>query len=134
MNRVAILKVKNELEEGHKPTGQTTVFLDILTNPNLRPQEKETEHLIDETFVVIGAGTVTTAHILSVITFHLINNRDMLAKLQSELCTLMPDSQSEVEWSQLEKLPYMVCSSSVLQQNFRRHCSQSYRTLLFLKD
>ncbi|MCJ1247251.1 hypothetical protein MMC30_004465 [Trapelia coarctata] len=102
-----IEQVKEELERGHKPNGQTTIFLDILTNDGLRPQEKETNYLVDEAVTVVAAGTVTTAHTLSVITFHLLNNPEMLRKLQSELHTVMPDGQGQAKWQQLEQLPYL---------------------------
>ena len=104
-----INQTKEELEMGHKPMGQTTIFLDILTNDNLRPQEKETDYVVEEAKTLIAAGTVTTGHTLAVITFHLLNNPEMLEKLQSELRVVMPDNQSQVKWHQLEQLPYMVC-------------------------
>ena len=107
------MKVKAELDKGYKPTGQTTIFIDILTNDKIRPQEKETAFLMDEAQNVVGAGTVTTAHILSVITFHLLDNPEVLSKLQSELRAVMPDSESQPKWHQLERLPYLVRYSPV---------------------
>ena len=108
-----IVEIKEELAKGNKPGGRTTIFYDILTNNNLRPQEKQTAYLMDESQVVVAAGTVTTAHILSILTYHLIDNPEILEKLQSELRTVMPDSQTQATWQQLESLPYMVCHNPI---------------------
>lgn len=106
-----MIEVKDELAKGNKPKGQKTIFYDILTSDNLRPQEKETAYLMDESQTLIAAGTVTTAHILTTLTFHLLDNPEILKKLQAELQTVVSDGQSRVPWQQLEQLPYMVRSS-----------------------
>lgn len=97
-----VLEVKTDLKEGRK-TDQKTVFHDILSNEKTRPEEKENRYLISEAQTVIGAGTLTTAHILCTLTFHLLDNPLILQKLQNELVTI-----SEPKWQQLEKLPYLV--------------------------
>lgn len=97
-----VLEVKTDLTEGRK-TNQKTIFYDILSNGKIRPEEKENSYLICEAQTVIGAGTLTTAHMLCTLTFHLLDNPLILQKLQHELMTI-----SEPKWQQLEKLPYLV--------------------------
>jgi cytochrome P450 len=66
------------------------------------------ERLSDEGNILIGAGSETTAQILAVLSYHLISNPAVLAKLQKELETVMPDPNTPVKWQQLERLPYLV--------------------------
>ena len=105
--RKQVLDLKAEMTTGEKPTGQTTIFYDVLSNPDVRPQEKETDHLQMESQAVIGAGTVTTAHILAIVTFHIIWNPSVRSKLQSELGDAAAETDGELKWNQLEKLPYL---------------------------
>jgi len=66
------------------------------------------ERLADEGNILIGAGSETTALILAVLSFHLVSNPDVLAKLRKELETVMPDPNTPITWQQLEQLPYLV--------------------------
>ena len=50
-----VVEVKTELQAGRKNTGQRTVFYDVLTNDNIRPEEKETEHLKGEAQLLVAA-------------------------------------------------------------------------------
>ena len=52
--------------------------------------------------------TMTVAHTLSVISYHIIANPDILRRLQDELDAAFPDSRSLMKWGQLEQLPYIV--------------------------
>lgn len=113
---IQVLDIKDGLAKGQKITGQRTIFYDILTNDDIRPQEKETMPLVEEANLVVGAGTITTAHILSVISFHLISNPDILAKLQQQLQSIMPDADSTPKWIELEQLPYL---NAVIQEGLR---------------
>ena len=45
---------------------------------------------------------------LSVLTFHMVSNPDILEKLQRELASVMPEPDSQPKWSELEQLPYLV--------------------------
>ncbi len=103
-----VIEIKKELQNNQKPEGQTTIFYDVLTNDQVRPEEKTVDHLAGEAHVVVGAGTVTTSHILSVLTFHVVNNPDILDKLRAELATVMTKTQPRPKLRQLEPLPYLV--------------------------
>lgn len=67
---------------------------------------------MDEGFILVGAGGETTAQTLAVLTFHLLNNPQVLRKLQEELDHAMPDPEQQIPWQQLEQLPYLVSISS----------------------
>ena len=106
--RARVIEVKSDLKEGRKVSDMTTVLHDVLTNDQIRPEEKDTEHLKWECNSLVAAGTLTTAHTLSALTFHILNNPEVLEGLQKELQTVMPNSDSKPSWVQLEKLPYLV--------------------------
>lgn len=100
-----VSRIQQDLKDGGKPTGQKTIFYDVLTSDGVRPEDKTIKHLVNEARVIVIAGTVTTAHILSILTFHVVNNPNILKRLQAELATLTSEDQS---WRQLEKLPFLV--------------------------
>jgi cytochrome P450 len=88
---------------------QGSIF-DALVRPEVPPEEKTLDRLEDESALLLGAGTETTARAISLSMFHLINNKDMLIKLREELRTVMETPTSKASWTQLEKLPYLVSS------------------------
>ena len=104
---------------------KTSIFHEILLNPKTRPQEKELNYLQDEAQTVIAAGTVTTAHILSMLTFYIIDNPLILQRLQAELSPffLSPDSTSPT-WLQLEQLPYL---TAIITEGLRVGYGVSHR-------
>jgi cytochrome P450 len=80
----------------------------VLTNGHVRSEDKEIDHLTSVFHALNAAGTTTTAHVLSVISFHLLHNRMILKRLQKELREVMPEEDSTPNWGQLEKIPYFV--------------------------
>jgi cytochrome P450 len=100
-------EVKAVLEkryQNEKPT--KTIFEELLTS-DLPPQEKSIERLVDEGLVVMAGGGEPTAQTLAVMSFHLLNNPSILAKLKSELAEAMPDPSETLPLSRLEQLPYL---------------------------
>ena len=51
---------------------------------------------------------MTVAHTLTVITYHVLQDKKILGKLQEELRSVMPKAESKPKWNQLEQLPYLV--------------------------
>lgn len=89
---------------------QRTIFSE-LRNGDMPDREKEPQRLIDESNIMIIAGGDALTQILTVISFHLLDNPAVLAQLQNELKTVMTRATSSVTWKQLENLPYLVSSS-----------------------
>jgi len=102
-----ILRIKASIARGEQPEGQTTIFYDVLSNPQVRPQEKTDDYLQDEAQTLIGAGTATTAAILTIVTFHLLSKPHIVQKLQAELKSLVTRIDGPPKWQQLEQLPYL---------------------------
>jgi hypothetical protein len=87
--------------------GGTTIFHGLIGG-DLAESEKTDERMIDESRVLLAAGTDTTARALAVITYHLLADPAILKKLKSELETALPDPDTLPRCSQVETLPYLV--------------------------
>lgn len=70
--------------------------------------------LLDESTVLLAAGTDTVGNACMIGTFHLLNNWALKDKLVSELTAAWPDLDSPLILEKLEKLPYLVSSSIAL--------------------
>lgn len=86
---------------------RSTIF-DALTNLELPEDERTLDRLEDESALLLGAGTETTARSITVAMFYLIRNKEIMAKLRAELKTVLPTPLSKASWVDLEKLPYLV--------------------------
>ncbi|KAL5332911.1 cytochrome P450 [Aspergillus crustosus] len=87
-------------------------LLDNLTNPDLPPEERSTRRLVEESQVVLGAGTETTGRTLSIAAYHLAQYRDALQQLRAKLKQVLPAVSSTCTLPELEQLPYLTPMSS----------------------
>lgn len=104
LNQQSLAALQNTSNE----KDSTRTIFNALSDPSLPPKERTLERLRNEAMAVMGAGTETTARVLTMGSFYLYNNRSALQRLRDELKTVMPEPTSQVSWSQLEKLPYLV--------------------------
>ena len=81
---------------------------------------------MDEAFVILGVGTVTTPRAMTRIAFHLARDKEVARKLCDELRPVMYTLEDHPALSQLEHLPHLVSItlyskslSSMLTQSFR---------------
>ena len=103
--REKIVEVQNGLADGG--SGEKTIFSELLTNENLSAADRSIDRLEAEGMSVITAGSNTTAHTLSIITFHVISNASILSRLQEELKTSTTQQDVHLTWTRLEKLPFL---------------------------
>ncbi|KAJ5198303.1 uncharacterized protein N7498_007420 [Penicillium cinerascens] len=108
-NLAALQNTSNEKDS------KWTIF-HALSDPSLHSEERTPERLRNEAMTIMGAGTETTARVLTMGSYHLYNNRASLKRLRDELKTVMPEPTSQVSWSQLEKLPYL---TAVINESLR---------------
>jgi cytochrome P450 len=87
---------------------ENTVFHKILVG-DMPDSEKSGARLREEAYVLVVAGTETTAGTLAVITYQLLSKPAMFRKLKAELEIAMPDPNELPLSSKLEGLPYLVC-------------------------
>lgn len=90
------------------------------------PFEKSTQRLMEEGQTVIGAGMITTKHYLYSVTYLILSNPDLHAKIRKELEDAMPAAEMELSVVQLEKLPYL---SAVIKEGHRRVYGIQHRLL-----
>lgn len=94
--------------------GARTTIFDSLTSFDVPHEERTLDRLEDESALLLGAGTETTARAITVAMFHLMINKDTKRKLREELKVVLPTPKSKASWSDLEKLPYLVSPSFVV--------------------
>ena len=99
-----------------------TIFHDVLSS-NLPNSDKSVDRLTQEATSVVGAGMETTKWVLTVGTFHLLDNPAVLARLKAELMEAMPDPTAILSYSDLEQLPYL---GAVIQE-----CKSPSRVFFF---
>ncbi|KAJ5491962.1 Cytochrome P450 [Penicillium expansum] len=88
------------------PEARLNIF-DALTSLELPENERTLDRLEDESALLLGAGTETTARSITVAMFYLIHNKEIMAKLRAELKTVLATPLSKASWVDLEKLPYL---------------------------
>lgn len=106
--RAQIGAIMNGKNTDHERSSHPTIFHEILFS-DLPQNEKSVERLWQEGQTVIGAGTETTAWTLSVITYHVLANPDILSKLLAEM-------HEKSGLKELEQLPYL---TAVIQEGLR---------------
>lgn len=86
---------------------QDTIF-QALTSPDVPAEEKTLDRLEDESALLLGAGTETTARAIAICMFYVSGNDEIRFKLREELKTVLEKPTSKASWSELEQLPYLV--------------------------
>jgi cytochrome P450 len=82
-------------------------FLYEIRDSDLPPEEKTLSRMTDEATVLVGAGSETTGNTLSITTYHLLQNPDMLRRLKDELDSVKPGPAGILEYKALRELPYL---------------------------
>ena len=101
---------------GTDQVSHATVFHSLRDDPDLPAWEKSAPRLTAEAASLVGAGTLTTAHMLSLTSYHLLANPSMLKNLIVELEGAMPDAMQCTGWQALEQLPYL---SAIVNEGLR---------------
>ncbi len=100
------------------------MFLSIFDS-DLPPEEKAIFRLTGEGSAILAAGTETTSWALTVMTYYLLTQPDVLRRLTAELSAAVPDPHHLPSWSALEQLPYL---GAVVQEGLRLSYGVSSRT------
>ncbi len=82
-------------------------FIQALLESELPPAEKVHSRLVSEAKAVVVGGTHTTSVVLAIATYHLLSNPEYLERLRSELQNASSNSESAMNWTKLEKLPFL---------------------------
>lgn len=116
-----------------KPNANDVTVFSELLHGDLPPTEKTDKRVQDEAQLIIGAGLATTGWTLSVGTYYLLSNPDVLARLRRELEDSIPGPSGPttkgLEWTELEKLPYL---TAVIKESVRLSYSTTSRNVRIL--
>ncbi|KAK8080844.1 cytochrome P450 monooxygenase aflU [Apiospora hydei] len=82
------------------------IFSELLGS-KLPDEEKTVYRLSGEGFSLMSAGTETTATALSMITYNLLSQPRILARLRGELDSLVATDPKALKWNTLERSPYL---------------------------
>lgn len=94
--------------KGKPPLDQKLSILDTLySSPELAQTDKVMNYFVEEAMNTTGAGTETTAATLGLLTFHVLSDREVLAKLLAELTAASSDNTKLMGIRALENLPYL---------------------------
>ena len=104
--RSVIIDIVTRRNRDEKETTQPTIFHHILDS-DLPAHEKAIERLVHEAQAILLAGSETTSWALSVSSFHITNDLQILQKLRAELSKAIPYPDVPPTWSQVEQLPYL---------------------------
>ncbi|KAJ4297843.1 hypothetical protein N0V90_005739 [Kalmusia sp. IMI 367209] len=105
---------------------QLTALQTLLTSP-IPATEFQTPRLEDEAFTLLGAGTVTTAHTLTTVLYHVLANPMTKSLLENEISNLVGPTtrgRSNPTLSQLEHAPYL---SAIISEGLRLAFGVSHR-------
>ncbi|KAJ5945624.1 cytochrome P450 [Penicillium verhagenii] len=90
--------------------GRDTVF-DLLLEPNDKKgyQVPDMTELVDEAFLLLLAGSDTTAYSLACATYYLLTHEEVLLKLKAELDGVPRLEGGRLDCRNIQSLPYLTC-------------------------
>ncbi|PYH47883.1 cytochrome P450 [Aspergillus saccharolyticus JOP 1030-1] len=86
--------------------GPPTIY-HSLSNANVPAEERSLVRLREESFVLLLAGTETTAGTLTYGMYQVLRNKEIFFKLRKEVQSMALTSDGRVPWPQVESLPYL---------------------------
>ena len=98
------------------PEAHPTVFHSLRDDDDLPLSEKSLPRLVWEAQSLIGAGTLTTTHMLSITTYHVLQDHQILRRLLQELDGAIPNAAAPCLLEDLEQLQYL---SAVVNEGLR---------------
>jgi cytochrome P450 len=111
-----IVHIKKQPRSTYQDLSHPTLFNEILSS-HLPESDKSVSRLKDEAIIIIGAGTLTSSWALSVATYHLLAQPEILKKLKTELHAAVPNRDVQpIPLAALEKCQYLV---AVVQEAIR---------------
>ena len=84
-----------------------TVFHALRDHEDLPLSEKSLPRVVWEAQSLIGAGTLTSSHMMSITTYHILANPPILKNLMTELEEAISDPATPCSFNHLEQLPYL---------------------------
>jgi cytochrome P450 len=109
--------VRGSMAAGKLPTGRPTIFSELVD------PEKQSgypvpplDELKDEVYAVLAAAADTTGNAMTVAAYKVLCNPHIYQTLREELLEAFPDPDARLEFTKLEKLPYL---TGVIKEGLR---------------
>ena len=123
---------ERELKKAGHSLGTT---FDGIIQSDLPPSELSVERLEDEAVSITGAGIVFAEWTSTLACFHIISDPQILRRLKLERTAAIPDPQSSVSLTEMEKLPYLMACveesrSITFSSRLHAHFSPRYPSCL----
>lgn len=108
MGKEYIETIRKQVSNSEKSLiNKQSVFHHLLAS-DISEFEKSTTRLQAESMVILIAGTVTSAHTLSMVIYHVLSNPHMEKRLREDLQDIMVCYPARnPRWVDLEKIPYL---------------------------
>ncbi|KAM5343964.1 hypothetical protein ACJ41O_012501 [Fusarium nematophilum] len=105
-----------------QPEGRT-IFHEILRS-DIPDEEKSTPRLVDEAMVLAIAGADTTASTMVALTYHVLDDQAIFARLRKELESVMPDPDQPPDPVKLDSLPFL---NALIEEAIRLYPGATHR-------
>jgi cytochrome P450 len=122
--RSSLKSPPDEEKTNAKGTASHPTALHTLLTSTLPALELCTSRLEDEAFTLLGAGTLTTAHTLTTLLYHILANPSITHLLQADLSSLHSSLPSTPTLTELEHAPYL---QAVVAEGLRLSFGVSHR-------
>lgn len=116
LRQISDIKATENTAKWEFDVSHPTIFHEMLSSKILPPQEKTIRRLGQEGQILVQGGTLTTSWVLTLCTFHLLNQPDTLRQLRNELFKAIPDPHAVVPLAELEQLPHL---RAVIKESLR---------------
>ncbi|RDW56886.1 hypothetical protein BP5796_12953 [Coleophoma crateriformis] len=100
-----VLEVKAKLDAGQK-VDKPCIF-EALLEPADGYQIPTPDQIKDEAYAILNAASDTTGNAMTVTAYNVLSNPEIYRTLTEELKTAFPNKDQPLEFSKLEKLPYL---------------------------
>lgn len=112
-----------EIRHSKEDSEGQTIFHEILRS-NIATAEKSTPRLVDEAMVLAIAGADTTANTLVALSYHVLSDPAIFARLRKELDSVMPSPDQPPDPKALDQLPYL---NALIEETLRLYPSATHR-------
>lgn len=124
-NALHLTKIDEETGIHHNES-QSTALYELLTSALPTP-ELQTPRLEDEAFTILGAGTITTAHALTTILYHILANPVDQLNLENEMDEVYSDLPNGNRRPSLKNLEQAPCLQAIVAEGLRLSLGVSHR-------
>lgn len=94
------------MDKGEK--SKRTIFHHLLQLDGVEGYVPSVDYLADEAYIVLGAAADTTGNALTIATYNAVINQEIHQRLMTELTESFPEPDVNIDFTSLEKLPYLV--------------------------